>query len=204
MKGMPKPARKGTRHPLLMYRRMMDRVWKYTLVLGIVLAAAARWPLLRERDIFGWSSNIWITVTALLSFIICGFAFFTRFMAYVQARESALMLYTPFLRLKISYRRIRSVHPVLLQQLFPPDKSSWAQQNFLEPFYGLTALVVDLRGYPMDPVLLRLFLPGQMFSPRSTGFVLMVKDWMKLSTEFDSLHGAWLQNLGARQRASRG
>ena len=203
MKGTFKPSRKGTRHPLLMYRRMMDRVWKYTLVLGVLLAAATRWPLLRERDIFGWSSSIWIMAAALLSLIVCGFAFLSRYMAYVQARENALMLYTPFLRLKISYRRIRSVHPVLLQQLFPPDKSRWSQRTFLEPFYGLTALVVELRDYPMNPILLRLFLPAQMFSPRSAGFVLMVKDWMKLSTEFDSLHGAWLQHQGTRQRVAR-
>lgn len=203
MKGEPRSLRKGTRHPLLMYRRMMDRVWKYTLVLGVLLAAATRWPLLRERDIFGWSSNVWIMAAALLSLIVCGFAFLSRYMAFVQIRENALMLYTPFLRLKISFRRIRSVHPVLLQQLFPPDKSSWSQRNFLEPFYGLTALVVELRDYPMNPILLRLFLPAQMFSPRSAGFVLMVKDWMKLSTEFDSLHGAWLQRQGTRQRTAR-
>jgi len=203
MKGKFKPSRKGTRHPLLMYRRMMDRVWKYTLVLGLVLAAATRWQLLRERDIFGWSSNIWIFSAAALSLIVCGFAFVTRYMAYVQVREDALRLYTPFLRLKISYRRIRSVHPALMQQLFPPEKSNWSQRSFLEPFYGLTALVVELRGYPMDPALLRLFLPGQMFSPRSQGFVIMVKDWMKFSTEFDSLHGAWLQNQGTRQRTGR-
>ncbi|MCC7130004.1 MAG: hypothetical protein IT297_06340 [Anaerolineae bacterium] len=204
MKGTFKPSRKGTRHPLLMYRRMMDRVWKYTLVLGLVLAVATRWHLLRERDIFGWSSNIWIFAAAALSLIVCIFAFVTRYMAYVQVREDALRLYTPFLRLKISYRRIRSVHPVLLQQLFPPEKSTWAQRSFIEPFYGLTALVVELRGYPMDPNLLRLFLPKQMFSPRSPGFVIMVKDWMKFSTEFDSLHGAWLQNQGMRQQTGKG
>jgi hypothetical protein len=186
-----------------MYRRTMDRVWKYTLALTIVLIVVTWWPLLREREIFGLSSDVWIMVTAVLAFFLFLFSFLTRYMAYVQARENTLNVVTPFLRLKISYRRIRSVHPVLLQQLFPPEQAKWAERSYLEPFYGLTALVVDLYGFPMNPWLLRLFLPGQMFSPRSTGLVLMVKDWMKLSTEFDSLHGAWLQTQGARQRANR-
>jgi len=203
MKAAPRPPRKGSRHPLLMYRRTMDRVWKYTLALGLILTAATWPPLLRETEILGISSRTWILITALISFFVMGFAFFARYFAYAQARENALLLATPFLRLKISYRRIRSLHPVLIQQLFPPGDSNWAQRSYLEPFYGLTALVVELHSYPINPILLRLFLPKSMFYPRTAGLVLMVKDWMKLSTEFDSLRGAWLQSQGARQRASR-
>jgi hypothetical protein len=110
---------------------------------------------------------------------------------------------TPFLRFRISFRRMRSVYPVLVQQLFPKEEAKWTERNFLEPFYGKTALVMELKGFPLNPVLLRLFLPAQMFSPRTTGFVIIVPDWMKLSTELDSFHGAWLQRESLRRREAR-
>jgi len=198
-----KPSKKGSRHSLLMYRRTMDRLWKYTLLLGVVLIAAGWWSLIPPTEILGLSSDIWFFLTAFLALSISFFAFFGRFFAYVQARESYIHIVTPFLRFKISYRRMLSVHPVLVQQLFPPQESSWSQRTFLEPYYGQTVIIVEMRGYPLDPAILRLFLPRQMFSPRSTGLVLLIADWMKFSTEIDSLHGAWLQNQGARQRANR-
>jgi len=198
-----KTSKKGSRHPLLMYRRTMDRVWKYTLLLGVLLIAVGWWSLIPETEILGLSSDIWLFLSALLALMISFFAFFGRFFAYVRAGDSYIHIVTPFLRFKISYRRMLSVHPVLVQQLFAPQESNWSQRAFLEPYYGQTVLVVEMRGYPLDPTILRLFLPRQMFSPRSTGLVLLISDWMKLSTEIDSLHGAWLQTQGARQRASR-
>jgi hypothetical protein len=165
----------------------MDRVWIYTLILAILLAAVGRWSLLRETIILGLNSDIWFEAIALLSLVI----------------SVAANLATPFLRIKISFRRLRSVHPVLVQQLFPPAESRWAQRSFLAPFNGKTALLVEMRGYPMSSAVLRLFLPKAMFSPRSTGFVIVVLDWMKLSTELDSFYGAWLQAQGARARAGK-
>jgi hypothetical protein len=173
------------------------------LVLGLLLAAGGLLPLIRESELLGLKSDTWLLMAAFLAFGLCLFAFLSRLFAYVQVREGYLLVATMFLRLKISYRRLLSLHPVLLQQLFPPEALSWAQRNYLEPFYGKTALVVQLRAYPMAPAFLRFFLPAQMFSPRSTGIVLLVSDWMKLSTEFDSIHGAWLQTQGARMRSDR-
>jgi hypothetical protein len=40
---------------------------------------------------------------------------------------------------------------------------------------------------------LRLFLPRVMFSTQTKGLVLLVKDWMALSTELESYMGVWLQ-----------
>jgi hypothetical protein len=115
-------------------------------------------------------------------------------MAYTQAHQDHLSIVTPFLNLKISYRRIRSIHPSLLQQVFPKENAKWAENSFLQPFYGKTAMVVEIRNYPMSPRLLRLFFPRYMFSPRSPGFLLLVPDWMKFSTEIDSLRGNWMQS----------
>jgi hypothetical protein len=108
-----------------------------------------------------------------------------------------MSLVTPLFRLNISFQRLRSAHPALIQQLFPAKESSWARRSYLKPFYGKTAIVVELKGYPLNPALLRLFFTKEMFSPRNKGFVILVPDWMKFSTDLDTLHGKWLggQNI---------
>lgn len=198
-----KKRKAGKRHRLLLYRRTMDRLWFATLVLGIVLGAIWLWSWFSETPILDPENEIWLLAGATVAIGFSIFAFIARRAAYVQPRHDHLRLVTPFLRLNISYRRIRSVHPAAFQQLFPPSKASWSQRRFLEPFYGRTAVVVDLISYPMSPTLLRLFLSPQMFSPQSAGLVLMVPDWMSFSTEVDSYRSDWMQAEKRRQSKAR-
>jgi hypothetical protein len=195
-----KARKPSDRHPLLFYRRTMDRIWKATLALGIVLLASWGFTLLGTTFFLGISSETLLLMGAIISLALCIFAILARPVAYVQAHTEHLRVVTPFLRLNISYRRMHSVHPVLVQQLFPPKESGWSQRNYLAPFYGKTAVVVETKGYPMNPRLLKLFLPSQMFSPKTTGFVFVVADWMKFSTELDSFFGAWLQGQSNRRK----
>lgn len=184
----------GTRHTLLFYRRTMDRLFSLTLILAIVLLLLLVWGELQAPGPVDDAGEVWLMAGFLVSIGICLFAFFSRWMAYTQAHQDHLSIVTPFLNLKISYRRIRSIHPSLLQQVFPKENAKWAENSFLQPFYGKTAMVVEIRNYPMSPRLLRLFFPRYMFSPRSPGFLLLVPDWMKFSTEIDSLRGNWMQS----------
>ncbi len=188
-----KSKKSGSRHPLLLYRRTMDRVWKATFFLGLLLAATVLWSLLGTTWILDISSDVWLGTCAVLCLAFSAFAFITRFMAYIQVFGSHVIVQTPFLHLNISYRRVHSAHPSLMQQIFPDEESNWAQRNYLAPFYGKTALVLELNSFPMKKWLLKLFLPAQMFYPQSKGMVFMVPDWMKLSTEFDSFYGAWME-----------
>lgn len=194
----------GGRHPLLFYRRTMDRVWKITFILGLVLAAAWGWSLLQETIILGISSSVWFLAVAGLAFFISAFAFLSRFRAYVQVHRDYLSVVTPLLGFRVSYRRMRTAYPVLLQQLFPPNEARWSDRQFLEPFYGKTVIVVEMRGFPIDPKLLRLFLPPQMFSPRANGLVFLVPDWMGFSTELDSFHGTWMQTQREKGKPQAG
>ena len=188
-----KTPRAGSRHPLLFYRRTMDRIWKATLALGILLIAVSAFSLVEPTQLLGMSSDAWLFVAAAVALALSIFAFFARFVAYVQAQPDSLKIVTPFLRFHISYQRMRSVRPTLTQQVFPPEKSSWSQRSFLEPFYGKTVLVVELKGFPVSPILLKLFLPDSMFARTTTGLVLLVPDWMQLSTDIDTFRGVWLQ-----------
>ena len=181
----------GKRHTLLIYRRTMDRLWVVTLALGLLLALVWGWMWFSDTPILNPKYEIWMLVGSIIAILVAGFALFGRYAAYVQPRKDHLRVVTPFLRLKISYRRIRRVHPASFQQLFPPREASWAQESFLEPFYGKTAVVVDLTAYPMSPKMLKLFLAPQMFSPQSKGLVFLVPDWMDFSTELDTFRSIW-------------
>lgn len=194
-----KARQTGSRHPLLLYKRWMDRIWKSTLVLGLLLFAIWFWTWWFGTNILHGQDNFWLLLGAVVVLGFSLFAFFARRMAYVQPRRDHLRLVTPFLRANISYRRLVSTHPADFAQIFPIKDASWALRRLLEPFYGMTAVVLELNGYPLPPALLRFFLAPQMFYRRAKGFVLLVPDWMALSTEMDSLVGAWQQEQKRRQ-----
>jgi hypothetical protein len=183
--------KKGRRFTLLIYKRFMDRLWAATLVLGLLLAgvwwqALGGWVI--PLSIF---TETWVYMAALVVLLFSIFALLARRMGFVQAYADHLRLGTPFLRLKVSYRRVRSVHLAEFSQLFPPGQAGWAEHRLLTPFYGQTAVLVELYEYPLGLGALRFFMPKQMFHPQMTGLVLMVEDWMALSTEIDSLFGDW-------------
>ena len=182
----------GKRHRLLVYQRTMDRIWAATLLLGLLLVAAWWWA----GDIFPLLDQPYDTVliVAGLMLVALGCLFFLmRGMAYVQVGPDHLRLSTPFFRLNISFHRIRTTHPAEFVQLFPPSKIGWADRRLLSPFYGKTVLIVELSTFPVSGTVMHLFFPRVMFSPQSKGLVLVVKDWMALSTELESSLGVWLQ-----------
>ncbi len=189
-----KQRKSGKRHRLLLYRRTMDRLWLATLILGVLLGVIWWFFWVIDSPWFNPGAENWLLAGSIFSLAFALFAFLTRNIAYVQPFRDHLRLVTPFLRLRISYQRIRSVHPSTFQQLFPPARASWAQRRLLDPFYPETAVVIDLNSYPMSPYMLRFFLSPQMFSPQSKGFVFLVPDWMDFSTELDSFRTAWGQS----------
>jgi hypothetical protein len=182
---------KGKRHILLPYQHAMERLWKAAFTLGLVLAVVW-WQASMGRSIFNKNSeNMWLFVGAVVSLGFALFAFLARKMSYIQPHPNHLRLATPFLRLNISYRRLRHVHPVEFHKIYPPDEMKWGRRKFLDPYWGKTAVAVELNAYPISPILLRLFLPKTIFHPRITAFVFLVESWLDFSTELDSFFGAW-------------
>jgi hypothetical protein len=199
---MKKKNRKTSRHTLLLNKRMMDRLLFPSFILGLLLGLIWWWSNFMETTIIENGNNAWIAVSAFVALSFTLLAFVTRRMAYVQAYNTHLRIVTPFLRLNISYKRIRNTHPADFHQLFPANRASWAQTRFLAPFYGMTAVIVEMHSFPISPKLLRLFLPSQMFSKNAEGLVLLVPEWMKLSTDIDTYSGVWLQKQGRGPRYS--
>ncbi|RME07248.1 MAG: hypothetical protein D6803_04415, partial [Anaerolineae bacterium] len=174
-----------------MYRRAWDRLWRPALLLGLMCgllwwqSGVATTPLLANAN------TPWMLAAAIVSLGIGLFGLLARRMGYVRLYPAYLQLVTPFLKLRISYRRVRSARPVAIAELFPPSQQPWGRRKFLAPFYGMTAVAVELRGFPLPPWILRFFLPRQLFLPQTTGLVFLVPDWMRFSTELDAFLGRW-------------
>jgi hypothetical protein len=187
------------RHTLLPYRRALNRIWKITFLLAIVLAAAWWWgPWKDQRDGL-FSIDLIMFAAAGIAFVLTIFFLLARHMAYVQPYQKYIKVASPFLRMNISYRRMQGVRPVLVQQIFPKDEIRRSQLNALEPYYGKTAVVLELRSFPVNESLLKLLLPSWMFTSQFKGLVLIVPDWMKLSTEIDTFRGTQRKSIKDRE-----
>lgn len=193
----------GKRYRLLLLRSAWDRLWQSTLWIGLLLAVL--WVVLAILapsvnplfDTLLFIGAAVVLVLALLTFLVRGFC-------YIQAHPDHVRMVTPLLQIKISYRRIRSVRNSELQDIFPPKSVRWAVRDLLEPFYGTSAVILELNGYPVSPMLLRLLLPPTMLMPKGTGLVLVVKDWMALSTELDAFNDNFRMSRGPRPTVGYG
>jgi hypothetical protein len=173
----------------------MDRIWKLTLLLAIFLSVAWGWRYWQTQTIIVLSVDSLILVSALLAFMLTLVFLVARSMAYVQPTSKYLKVATPFMRVNISYKRVRGVRPVLMQQLFPKDDVKRSLYKTVAPYYGKTAVAVELKSFPSDPKIMKMFMPASMFAKQFQGMVFLVPDWMKLSTEVDSYRGAQQQSI---------
>jgi len=105
----------------------------------------------------------------------------------VQPFPEYLKLVTPFMRLNISYKRIRKTTTTEMHYLFPFKGLSGWMQDIFEPLAGKTAMVIELNGYPISPVMLRFFLSRFFFKDKTPHLVILVKDWMRFSSELESM-----------------
>jgi hypothetical protein len=174
----------GKRYPLVLYTRMIDRWWPAVFALGLGLFGLA-WALYRwQFEPWRWRamSDVggFIILISLLMFAI-------RKSAYIRLFANHMRLVTPFLRLNISYRRLRHTSLTSMSALFPPKSISSWRREILEPLYRMTAIVIELNGYPISQTVLRFFLSPFFFKDRSPHFVILIKDWMRFSTELESL-----------------
>lgn len=195
-------ARFGHRYPLLLYTRMMDRWWPAMLTLALGLFALA-WQV---RVYFPEGDMIWrweaLTGLGIFSLIEGLFFLILRKAAYVRPYGDHLRLATPFLRMNISYKRIRRTTSATMAGLFPPSKVKGMRREIVEPLADRTAIVLELNALPMPPSVLRFFLSPFFFKDQTPHIVLLVSDWMRFSDELESLRAGG--EVGTpRRRGSR-
>ena len=178
-------SRPGKRYTLIVYTHMINRWWTAVFALGLAVCGLA-WAASKGIDAF--ESWRWIALLNIGIFVsIVGLVmFFMRKSAYVQPFANHLRLVTPFLRLNISYKRIRRATTAQMAALFPPKSMSNWRYEIMEPLARQTAVVVELNGFPTSQTVLKFFLSPFFFKDKTPHFVLLVDDWMRLSSELES------------------
>jgi hypothetical protein len=180
-------AKGGRRYPLVVYTHMMNRWWPAVFTLGLALFGLS-WAL----QSWGFEDWRWLIFAGIggLNVFLGILLLILRKSAYVQPFSDHFRLVTPFLRLNISYKRIRRASSANMGILFPrPSVSSW-QAEIIEPLAKMTALVIELNGYPKSQSALRLFLSPLFFKDKTPHFVILVNEWMKLSAELESMRSS--------------
>jgi len=84
--------------------------------------------------------------------------------------------------------------------LFPPQSVSSWRREIIQPLAKMTALVIELTGYPMSQSSLRLFLSPLFFKDKTPHFVILVDDWMKLSNELESMRSGTAPSAPQKKR----
>ena len=191
----------GHRHRLIIYTYLMNRWWRATLAIGIVLLITAAGlgglPLFLPKFPVMWVDDwkLWLAAGA------GGFAIFLTLLlallrnsAYIQPFEKYVRLATPFLRLNISYQRLRRTYTDEFQRIFPPKKMRGWKRERVQPLAGRTALLLEFTSLPVPLWTLRLFLSQFFFPDRTLRLALLVTDWMALSSELESLRGNYIES----------
>jgi hypothetical protein len=180
-------ARAGHKYPLVVYRHLVSRWWTPMIAIGLGMFALAYSEYIDPVGRFlPWRWQLFAAIGGLSIFL--GIFFWViRYFAYVQPHPNYLKLVTPFVRVNISYKRIRKTTATEMRYLFSmKTMSGWVREIF-SPLANNTAVVIELTGYPISPVVLRLFLSRFFFKDKTPHFVILVKDWMRFSSELDSM-----------------
>ena len=180
-------ARGGHKYPLIVYQHMLNRWWPALIAMGLGMFALAYSEYIDPMARFlPWRWQLFAGIGAL-SVLIGVFFLVLRHLAYVQPFPEYLKLVTPFMRINISYKRIKKTTTTEMRYLFSFKSLSGWMQDIFEPLAGKTAMVIELNGYPVSPVMLRFFLSRFFFKDKTPHVVILVKDWMHFSSELESM-----------------
>lgn len=180
-------ARAGHKYPLIVYRHMLNRWWTPMIAIGLGMFALAYSEYIDPVGrLLPWRWQLFAAIGGLSIFI--GIFFWViRYFAYVQPYSGFLKLVTPFVRINISYKRIKKTTATEMRYLFSMKSMSGWVRDIFSPLANNTAVVIELTGYPISPTLLRLFLSRFFFKDKTPHFVLLIKDWMRFSSELESM-----------------
>ena len=194
-------ARAGHKYPLIVYRHMLSRWWSPMIAIGLGMFALAYSEYIDPVGRFLPERWQLFAAIGVLSILIGIFFWILRFFAYVQPYPNYLKLVTPFIRINISYKRIKKTTATEMRHLFSYKSMSGWVRDIFSPLANQTAVILELSGYPISPILLRLFLSRFFFKDKTPHFVILVKDWMRFSSELDTMRSGIDPNPPAQRRS---
>ncbi len=181
-------AKAAKRHPLLIYPRMMERWWPPLFWIGAATLALAWW---RYQDLYTRLTAPWqwmlLAGAGGLAVWSSLLMWALRKSAYVRVFGDHFVVATPFLRMNVSYRRIRRTSTATMESLFSMRRMSTLRREAIQPLMKRTAVIIDLNALPMPRAMLRLFLSPYFFKDQTPTLVILVADWMRFSAELDSM-----------------
>lgn len=181
-------ARAGHKYPLIVYRHMLNRWWPPMIAIGLGMFALAYTEYYIEPlgRFLPWRWQLAAAV-GVLAILVGIFFWVIRFFAYVRPFPTYLKLVTPFIRVNISYKRIKKTTATEMRYLFSFKSMSWWVREIFSPLANKTALVIELNSYPISRTVLRLFLYRFFFKDKTPHLVILVQDWMRFSSEIESM-----------------
>jgi hypothetical protein len=194
--------RKPKRYPMPLYERMMKRWLSATFWLGVSLigfgAAAWFWsPQIQDWEIY------MLLGTGTLALLITLILFLLRKGAYLQLYPGYLRLVTPFMRVKVGYKRILRTYTAEMSSLFPANRLHGMRRDIIAPFMKHTAIVLTLNAYPIPSWIAHAFLSPFFFIPKdkTPHFILLVDNWLDFSTDLESCRAAAIQYTPPQQQS---
>lgn len=185
-----------------LYERMIKRWISATFWLGIFLIGfgAAAWFWAPQFS--DW--NIYLLLGAgAFAFLVTLILFLLRKAAYLQLFPGYLRIVTPFMRVKVGYKRILRTYTAEMSSIFPANKLRGMRREILSPFMRHTAIIVTLNAYPLPSWVLHTFLSPFFFVPKdkTPHFILLVNNWLDFSTDLESSRSAAIQYKPPEQKS---
>jgi hypothetical protein len=180
---------RGDKFPLLIYRRWAKMLRLPSLL--IVVASGIAWWFAPEIPLFSQHEWVPVVIAGISALIFC-YSLLAHRMAYVQCFPNYIKIRVPFLSIAVSYKRIVQMRPVQFRSQLRVADMKRPRLRMLEPYLGHTAIVLELNDFPLGERQLRLWLPWYVFASDTTGFVLVVNDWMALSRQISSFNDRWI------------
>jgi len=191
----------GKKFPLLIYRRWAKMLRAPSLL--VVVASVAAWRYAPQNELVEGTEGLFLVIATVMG-VVFVYSLLAGRSSYVQCLPDYVRICTPFLSVAIAYPRILQVRPITFRSQLDLSKMKSPRRRMVQPFLGYTALLLDLRGFPVSERRLRTWLPWFMFATEVTGLVLVVEDWMALSQQITSFSDRALTRRQAHQRPQVG
>jgi hypothetical protein len=184
------------RYPLLLYAEWMRPLRIPAFILMILfsgLFAAAVTGLLQKAGVTPVPlADVLLGIAAIVSAALWLMLVLLPRAAYVLCRPDFLLVRIGFLRLVVSYSRIRTARTVQHAQIHDPKTQPRSRRALAVRLAHLQCVALELTSYPMAFFLLRALTHPFLFLGREPGFLFAVRDWMGLGRDLDKARAAWL------------
>lgn len=186
------------KHKLLLYDMASKRIRSKLLLLCLLLIVVAAWDLYRP-----FLGNYWFLLWAAIPVLLILWFYYAFLMrrAALIVTPKYFILQAPLHKAKISYGRITSITSSHMSQHYALKSLKGRDRFRVKPLYEYPSGLIELKSYPKALQESRRWWYSKfLFSPRHTGLLLVVDDWMKLSRDVEEARQKWREARGLRDQ----